>query len=93
MSHTDRHSLQSRARRRVGMKIGFMIHAAVFVLVISWLYLLNENLGGPRWSVWPLSGWGLGLTIHGLVTLFVLQGEGLRQRMLDAEVERLSRRS
>jgi predicted GNAT family acetyltransferase len=31
----------------------------------------------------------LGLAIHGLVTLLSLQGQGLRQRLMDAELKSL----
>jgi hypothetical protein len=33
--------------------------------------------------------WGLGLGIHGLVIFLSLQGDGLRQRMIEREMERL----
>ena len=85
----DRNSIEARARRRVGRKLGFYIHATVFVLVNLVLYAINSAGGGPRWSHFPLWGWGLGLAIHGLVTLIGLQGEGVRDRMVEAEVKRL----
>ncbi|HWK85285.1 MAG TPA: 2TM domain-containing protein [Caldimonas sp.] len=84
--------LERRARRRVGMKIGFTIHALVYVLVNGGLYAINEVTGGPRWMIFPLLGWGLGLAIHGIVTFVSLQGEGWRDRMLESEKERLRRR-
>jgi hypothetical protein len=83
--------IEARARRRVGIRMGFYTHALVFVLVNLGLYALNSAAGGYRWSVWPLAGWGLGLTVHGIVTLLSLQGEGWRQRMLAGEIERLTR--
>lgn len=83
--------LRKTARRRVARKIGFFIHLLVFVLVNAGLWLINEMHGGYRWSVWPLGGWALGLGIHGLVTFLGLAGEGWRQRMIDAELERLQR--
>jgi hypothetical protein len=48
-------------------------------------------LGGPHWSLWPLLGWGLGLAVHGMATLFVLAGDGMRERWLQQEIERLRR--
>ncbi len=86
-----RDSIEARARRRVGMKMGFYIHALVFTLVNTGLYAFNSAIGGTRWSHFPLWGWGLGLAIHGIVTLISLQGEGLRSRMLAQEIERLRR--
>jgi len=84
-------TLEGRARRRVGMKLGFYVHALVFVLVNLGLWAINVTGGGTPWHRWPLAGWGLGLAIHGLVTLLNLRGEGLRQRMLASEIERLKR--
>lgn len=84
--------LLKRARRRVGMKMGWLIHALVFVLVNGGLFLINQWSGHPRWANWPLMGWGLGLVIHGIVVWVSLSGEGLRERMLAKEVERLRRK-
>ncbi len=81
--------IHTRARRRVGIKLGFYTHALVFVLVNLGLFAANSVAGGPRWSHFPLLGWGLGLAIHGAVTFLSLQGQGVRERMLSAEVERL----
>jgi 2TM domain len=89
----DDRVLESRARRRVGMKLGFYIHALIYVLVNTGLFVIDTVTGGHRWSHVPLMGWGLGLAIHGLVTLFNLQGQGLRERMLRSEIERLRERS
>ncbi len=83
--------IASRARRRVGAKVGFYVHVLVYVLVNLGLLALNELLGGHRWSVWPAWGWGLGLAIHGVVTRLSLQGGGWRDRMLAQEIERLRR--
>lgn len=83
--------LERRARRRVGLKTGFAIHALVFVLVNAGLALIGTVNGHPRLGLWPLAGWGLGLAIHGVVTLLNLWGEGWRDRMLQAERQRLQR--
>jgi hypothetical protein len=84
-------ALEARARRRVGIKMGFYIHVLVYVLVNLGLFVLNTSLGGVRWSNYPLWGWGLGLAIHGIVTFVSLQGDGMRSRMLAHEVEKLRR--
>ena len=84
-------ALEARARRRVGIKTGFYIHALVYVLVNLGLFVLNTSLGGARWSNYPLWGWGLGLAIHGIVTFIGLQGDGVRSRMVAHEVEKLRR--
>jgi hypothetical protein len=94
MSHTALQNdtetqLLRRARRRVGMKVGFFIHAFVFTLVNTGLFALNSAIGGYRWSHFPLWGWGLGLAIHGAVVLLALSGDGIRERMVAGETDRL----
>lgn len=86
-------SLEARAARRVQRKMGFYIHAFVFVAVNLGLYAINAVTGEPRWAHFPLFGWGLGLglAIHGIVTFVGLQGEGLRRNLLAREIERLRR--
>ena len=97
-------TLEQRARRRVALKKGFFIHLLVFVLVNAGLFMLwqgaewglGESAGWGRHhrvgGFFPLWGWGLGLTIHGIVVLLRLQGEGLTQRMVEREIEALKRR-
>ncbi len=85
-------ALLRRAKRRVDMKMGFYVHLLVFVLVNAGLWAINWYQGGTRWHGWPLMGWGLGLTIHGIVTFFSLTGDGLRERMLADEVQKLKNR-
>jgi hypothetical protein len=84
-------SIEARAERRVHRKMAFLLHAFIFVVVNGGLYLLNSITGEPRWSHFPLFGWGLGLAIHGVVTLLSLQGEGLRRGMVAREIETLRR--
>ena len=90
-SAPDKNNLEARALRRVRRKMGFYIHTLVFVLVNLGLYAINGMTGEPRWSRFPLWGWGLGLAIHGLVTFIALQGGGLHRAMLDREIEALER--
>ena len=82
-------SLEARAERRVRRKIGFLIHAVVFIAVNAGLHAINAMTGEPRWAHFPLFGWGLGLAIHGLVTWIALQGEGVRRGMLAREIDSL----
>jgi hypothetical protein len=88
-SHRD--PIERQARRRVGMKMGFYIHALVFVLVNVGLFALNLAVGGTRWAHFPAYGWAIGLAIHGIVVFARLQGYGLREAMLQREIERLRR--
>ena len=90
--HHEPMTLEQRAMRRVRIKTAFYMHALVFVLVNAGLFALNGLTGGPAWRLFPLWGWGLGLAIHGAVTFFKLNSEGLRERMLAQEMDTLRRR-
>ncbi|MDP1533467.1 MAG: 2TM domain-containing protein [Rubrivivax sp.] len=92
MSRHDEDPLQRRARRRVEMKLGWAVHALVFVLVNLGLATINYLGGGHRWHLWPLGWWGLGLAIHGAVVAVGIYGDGMRERMVADEVERLRER-
>ena len=85
----DSLSIEARAQRRVRRKVGFFIHALVFLVVNLGLFAFSQLGGHPRHV--PVMGWALGLAIHGLVTLVSLQGEGLRRRMLEQEIHALRR--
>jgi hypothetical protein len=51
--------------RRASARRGFIIHATVFVLTMTGLFLINALGKGGWWVQWPLLGWGLGLAGHG----------------------------
>ena len=90
MSHPiDPNDIKARARRRVGMKMGFYTHVLVYVLVNLGLFAINSVTGRYPWHFLPLIGWEIGLAIHGIVTFISLNGEGVRERMLEREIDRL----
>lgn len=92
MTNMTEDELVQRARKRVGMKMGFYIHLLVYVLVNTGLGVLSTLRGGEHWPLVPLLGWGLGLAIHGIVVFIGLRGDGLRDRMVADEVKRLRER-
>ena len=75
------------ARKRAGAKLGWCIHAGVYLLV-NLLLLTLSFANGRHWALFPALGWGLGLAVHG-VAVFVRTG-GLFERMVCAERERLN---
>ena len=79
-----------KAQRRVSLRMGFFSHALIYVVVNAGLFALNVFQGGLLWSFWPMAGWGIGLAAHGLATWFSLNGDGLRDRMLKQEIDRLN---
>lgn len=81
-------ALDRLARRRAGARLGWHIHALVFVAVNAGLAVLAWSHGQTP-HLGPLLGWGLGLGIHGAVVAFGLrQPDGFEQRVA-SERERL----
>ena len=74
------------ARRRAGLKMGWFIHATVFVLVNLFLFAV-ATLGERTWA--PSYGWVFGLVFHGAVVYLMTGGGGLHQRLLEQERKRL----
>lgn len=83
--------LERAARRRAGAKLGWYVHATVYVLVNVFLAVL-AGYGGRNWALFPALGWGLGLLIHGAVVwLFLPGGNGVYARLLERERAALQR--
>ncbi|RIX76323.1 2TM domain-containing protein [Acidovorax cavernicola] len=76
--------LEKLARRRAGAKMGWYIHAFVYVIVNLGLVGLAASRG-HNWAVYPLMGWGLGLLIHGAVVWFLAPGGGFYDRLVAHE--------
>jgi hypothetical protein len=83
-------SIEARARRRVRRKLGFYKHAIVFVVVNLALFALSE-LTGRHFNRMAFMAWGIVLLIHGVLAVVSLQSEGLRERMIRQEIERMRR--
>lgn len=81
--------IERQARRRAGAKLGWYVHAAVYIVVNAVLALLSA-MGDRSWAVFPAVGWGLGLAIHGLVVFLVTGGGGLHERLLQRERQLLA---
>ncbi len=81
--------LERLARKRAGAKIGWYIHATVYILVNLFLAALAA-ISDRHWAVFPAFGWGIGLAVHGFVVFLVTDGAGLHERLVQQERERLS---
>jgi hypothetical protein len=88
--HPD--EIERLAHKRARAKLGWYIHATLYVLVNLFIFAISRYGFGHRpWSVFPLIGWGVGLALHG-ISVFVLGANGgLRDRMVQRERERLQR--
>jgi hypothetical protein len=80
--------LERTARRRAGLKMGWFIHAGVYVAVNLLLAVLSAA-SGRNWAIFPALGWGLGLAIHGVV-VFLVAGGGLYESLVERERRQLT---
>lgn len=91
-SHLTPEEIETLARQRAGAKLGWFVHAAVYVAVNLMLLAMSRYGFGQRpWSVYPALGWGLGLVLHGIAVFILGSGGGLRERLVRQERERLLR--
>jgi hypothetical protein len=82
-------SPEALARRRVQARMGFVIHASIYV-VMNLGFVAIWYMTGSRypWFVWPALGWGIGVLAHG-VTLVIGPGSAVERRAIDRELRRL----
>lgn len=94
MAMLSEDEIERIARKRAGAKLGWYIHAAVFVLVNLGMFAVSHfgDFPGRRpWSAAPVFGWGVGLLLHGFSVFVLANGSPLRERLLQRERERLQR--
>ena len=77
------------ARKRANAKLGWFMHASVYLIVNAFLVALSL-WHGRAWAAFPLLGWGLGLALHGLSVWFAGAGSALREAMVERERTRLT---
>jgi hypothetical protein len=87
----DEAALRRLAERRVDARLGFLIHAVIFVAVNAAMLAANGlTVDQPPSLLWSAATWGAVLLIHGLGVCF--DGPGLRRRAIEAELARLAER-
>ena len=82
-------ALEQLARKRASAKLGWYIHASVYVAVNLLLAALAA-MSGRHWAVFPAVGWGIGLAVHGVMVFLVTGGAGLHERLVQRERSRLT---
>lgn len=92
MSTTTRLSndLDRLAQQRARRKMGWYLHALVYITVNLGLAALAA-FSGRYWAIFPALGWALALLIHGLAVFVFMPGNGLRERMVQREREALQK--
>ena len=95
---------QEKAQERIKELKGYYAHLGTFILVNLFLIMIkvmtNSDDGGDYWFVYPLFGWGIGLSIHTFTTFFARHDWEERKMqeltgwsMTQEELERLSQRT
>lgn len=66
----DEDQRYERAKKRVEELKSYYIHLTAYISVNSMLIIINM-VTSPEdiWFIFPLLGWGIGLTIHTIVTI------------------------
>jgi hypothetical protein len=83
--------LHRLAARRADMRLAFRSHLMAYVVVnggLTAIYIAT-SFGHYFWPVWPMLGWGIGLAAHAAAVY--MDGEGIRDRMIAEELEKLRR--
>ena len=78
-----------RVEKRVEQKLGLYVHIGAYLVVN--LFLIGFNLSvSPEtyWFQWPLVGWGIGLLFHALTVFLLYDSTGIRERMIEKEMEK-----
>jgi hypothetical protein len=87
---TDDVELRRLATRRADMKLAFRSHLIAYAVVNAGLVAINIlSSPGHWWFYWPMLGWGVGLGAHA-ATVY-MDGEGMRDRLIEQEFEKLRR--
>lgn len=86
---TSPEQLERLARKRAGAKLGWYLHASVYILVNLLLITLSAA-SGRHWAVFPAVGWGIGLAVHGVVVFLVTGGGGVYDRLVQTERSRIA---
>jgi hypothetical protein len=92
MSTLSPEEIDRLARKRAGAKLGWYIHATVYVVVNAFLLAISTlGFGHRPWALFPLFGWGIGLALHGISVFILAKGGAFREGLVERERERLRR--
>jgi hypothetical protein len=76
------------ARKRAGAKLGWYVHAGIYLAVNLMLAAIAAS-SGRHWAVFPAFGWGIGLLAHAAIVFVVTGGAGLHEKLVQRERQRL----
>lgn len=77
------------ARKVAIEKLGFIKHAIAYVIVITFLAIINNVIFSPyQWWIWPALIWGIFVIIN-FISAFFLQSGKLVEKMTKKEMEKI----
>jgi hypothetical protein len=66
---TEESDEREQAKKRLQAKRDFRQHLTVYVIVnIGLVVIWALTSGGYFWPIWPILGWGIGVSMHGWQT-------------------------
>lgn len=86
----DQEKKMEHAKKRAKDKIEFIQHLLVYLVINAGLLIFNLITSpGTLWVLFPIVGWGIGLTIHFLST-FIFDGlfKNLEEKFVQDELSR-----
>lgn len=91
MTHTlTLDDIERQARKSAGRKMGWYLHALIFIVVNTGLAVMSTYTG-RHFAIASAFGWGLGLLIHAAVVFLFPQGGQFREKLVQQERERLQK--
>jgi hypothetical protein len=85
----DSKDIDRLARKRAGAKMGWYIHATVYLTVNLVLFALSFA-SGRAWAIYPALGWGVGLILHGAAVWLFAPGGQMLEQMVERERKKLA---
>lgn len=76
-------------RKRASAKMGWYIHASVYIVVNLLLAALSA-MNDTHCAAFPAIGWGIGLAVHGAVVFLAAGGAGLQERLVQQKRNKLA---
>jgi len=77
------------AKRRVEELKGFYLHLISYVLVNTFLIIINLlTSSGYLWFIWPLVGWSIGLVVHAISVYGGWWGKSWEERKIREIMEK-----
>lgn len=75
--------IKEEVKKRIKERRDFFSHLMIFVLINSFLIILNFNVSPDyKWFIWPLLIWTIGITIH-FFKIFVI-----RNRITEEDIQK-----